>query len=99
MAKNKESKTLNQSLDAQMHPEIQANLENLKGLGLDPELFAQFERRITQIIGENPGSEEVVAGELEKTGLSVEALFSNYDRRFRSILDHAANDDLYSDAA
>lgn len=99
MAKNRESKTLNQSLDAQMHPEIQANLENLKWLWLDPELFAQFERRITQIIGENPGSEEVVAGELEKTWLSVEALFSNYDRRFRSILDHAANDDLYSDAA
>ncbi len=99
MAKNRESKTLHESLDAKIDPQLQQNLENLKWLWLDPELFAQFEQRINQIIWENPGSESVVAGELEKTGLSVEALFANYDRRFRSILDHAANDDLYSEAA
>lgn len=99
MAKNRESKTLNQSLDAKMSPEIQKNLEDLKWLWIDPELFTQFEKRITQIIGENPWSEAVVAWELEKTWLSVEALFTNYDRRFRSILDHASNDEFYSDVA
>ncbi len=99
MAKNRESKTLNESLDGQIDPQIQQNLENLKWLWLDPELFTQFEKRITQIIWENPGSEAVVSWELEKTWLSVEALFASYDRRFRSILDHASNDDFYSEAA
>lgn len=99
MAKNRESKTLHESLEGQVDPQIQQNLENLKWLWLDPELFAQFEERINQIIWENPGSEAVVSGELEKTWLSVEALFSNYDRRFRSILDHASNDDFHAEAA
>ena len=61
MAKNRESKTLHESLEGQVDPQIQQNLENLKWLWLDPELFAQFEKRITQIIWENPGSEAVVS--------------------------------------
>ena len=68
MAKN-ESKTLNESFENNISPDIQANLENLKGLGIDPTLFAQFESRIKEIIGENPESEDVVIGEIQRTAL------------------------------
>lgn len=99
MAKNKESKTLHESLEGKIDPQVHENLKNLQSLGIDPELFAQFEQRIINIIWENPWSEEVVVSELQKTGLSVEALFSRYDRKFRSILDQAANDEEYWMAA
>lgn len=99
MAKNNESKTLNESLEQSINPEIQSNLENLKWLWIDPELFAQFEQKIKKIIWDNPWSEDVVSSELQKTWLSIEALFFWYNREFRSILDHAANDDEYPLAA
>lgn len=99
MAKNNESKTLNESLQKNINPEIQSNLENLKWLWIDPELFAKFEDRIKKIIDKNPWSEDVVSSELQKTWLSVENLFANYNREFRSILDHAANDEDYPLAA
>ncbi len=99
MSKNNESKTLNESLEQNINPEIQSNLENLKWLWIDPELFAQFEEKIKKIIWDNPWSEDVVSSELQKTWLSVEALFSWYNREFRSILDHAANDEDYPLAA
>lgn len=95
MPKNKESKTLHESLEGKIDSQVHENLENLKSFGIDPELFAQFEQRIKNIIWENPWSEDIVVSELQKTGLSVEALFSRYDRKFRSILDHAANDEEY----
>lgn len=98
MAKN-ESKTLNESFDANVDSEIASNLENLKWLWIDPELFAQFEQRVKQIVWENPWSEDVVVAELWKTWLSVENLFANYNREFRSILNTAANDDDFSLAA
>lgn len=95
MAKKKESPMLKKHLETKIHPAIQANLESLQWLWIDPELFAQFESRIKEIIQQNPASEEVVAWELGKTQIGVEALFTNYNREFRSILDHAANDDIY----
>lgn len=94
MAKN-ESKTLNESLDGHVDPNVKANLENLKELWVDPTLFAQFEARVNKIIGENPGSEGVVASELEKTTLSMEQIFAGYNRQFRSIVTTAANDDFF----
>lgn len=97
MAKN-ESKTLNESLDGHIDPNLKANLENLKGLWVDPTLFAQFEARVNEIIGENPGSEWVVASEIERTALTMENLFSNYNRQFRSIVTSvASNDDIFGD--
>ena len=98
MAKN-ESKTLNESFENNISPDIQANLENLKGLGIDPTLFAQFESRIKEIIGENPESEDVVIGEIQRTALWVENLFAGYHRQFRSAVNAAANDDDISLAA
>lgn len=95
MAKN-ESKTLNESLDGHIDPNLKANLENLKGLGVDPTLFAQFEARVNEIIWENPGSEGVVAAELQKTTLNMEQLFAWYNRQFRSIVTTvSANDDIF----
>lgn len=98
MAKNTESKALNESFDKNTNPDIQANLDNLKWLWIDLELFAKFEQRIKKIIWENPWSEEVVSSKLQETWLSVENLFSSYNREFRSILDSAAaNDDFFWD--
>lgn len=91
MAKN-DSKTLHESFQ-QLSPNIKSDLENLKWLWIDQNLFLQFEDRIKKIIWENPGSEDIITSELEKTWLSVENLFASYNREFRSILSIAANDD------
>lgn len=96
MAKNK-SETLDESLDGYQNPEIEKNLENLKWL-IDPELFDKFKKRIELIIWENPWSEGLVVSELWKTQISAENLLADYNRKFRSILDHASNDDLFTDA-
>jgi len=97
MKTNRESKTLNEKLEAQVNPEISERLKELEALWIDSELFAQFEKRVKDIISKNPWSEDVVSWELQKTQLSVENLFANYSRQFRSILDHSANNDLYTD--
>lgn len=96
MAKN-ESKTLNESLDAYTNPDIKKNLEDLRQLWIDPELFAEFEERIKRIIWENPWSEDIVIWELWKTQISIENLLANYKREFRSILDRAADNSLFID--
>jgi len=96
MAKN-ESKILNESLDAYTNPDIKKNLEDLRRLWIDPELFAKFEERIKRIIWENPWSEDLVIWELWKTQISIENLLANYNREFRSILDRAADNNLFID--
>lgn len=90
MDKNK-SKTLNEFFELS-NPNITTNLENLRWLWIDPSLLLYFEDRIKKIIWENPGSEDIVVRELEKTWISVENLFASYNREFRSILSNAAND-------
>lgn len=99
METNRESKALNKKLEAQINPEISDRLKELQALWIDSELFAQFEQRIKKIIWENPWSEEVVVWELQKTWLTVETLVINSNRKFRSILNNAANDDFYQDVA
>lgn len=94
MGKNRKSEALNEKLEAQINPEISDRLKELKALWIDPELFAQFEQRIKKIIWENPWSEEVVVWELERTWLTVETLVINSNRKFRSILNDAANNNL-----
>ena len=96
MARNKkESPMLKKHFDATIPPAIQERFETLAWLWIDPELLAQFRGRIEEIVEKDPASEEVIIWELGKTQIGVEALFTNYSRQFRSILDHAANDDFY----
>lgn len=99
MCNSGNSPELSKKLEAQVCPDISNRLKELQALWIDATLFAQFEQRVKDIISKNPWSEAVVSWELQKTEISVENLFSNYSRQFRSILDHSANDDLYADAA
>lgn len=90
---SKESKALNESFDKKINPEIQRDLENLKWLWIDPELFDKFKRRIEEICKKNPESQGIISREIQKTQIWLEDLLSTYDRKFRSILNSAANND------
>lgn len=94
-----ESEFLNKNLDWYTNPDIKINLENLKWLWIDTELFTQFERRIMSIIWENPWSECLIVSELWKTQISLENLLDNYNRKFRSIINYTANNDFFEDVA
>ena len=93
------SKNLNNKIETQISPEVKERLEYLKWLGIDPELFILFEKKINDILTKNPWSEDVISSELGKTWLSIEASVENYDRQFRSILKNSWNDESYNQAA
>lgn len=87
MSVNKSS-TLNEHFETNNYTEETLSyLKNLKNNhGLDPEVFKHFEDKVLAIIDKNPGSEDIVNNELEKTNLMVEASADSYTRAFRSIL-------------
>ncbi len=98
MSKN-ESKTLNESFN-QINPDILSRLQDLEWLWIDRDLFVQFEKRIKEIIWENPGSEAIIEWELAKTWLWFENLFASYnEKRLPWIIYSAANDDFWNLAA
>ncbi|MDD5769942.1 MAG: hypothetical protein PHE25_03160 [Candidatus Gracilibacteria bacterium] len=111
-ANMKESPTLNAKVDANINPEILSNLRDLEGLGIDKDLFAGFEKRVLQIVSQNPGSEHLVVAELGKTQLSIENLGNNGGKnrekkdlmaytqeRIRGVIWQAANDEQFGLAA
>jgi hypothetical protein len=51
-------------------------------MGINPEVFAQFQSKVVGILDKNPGSEAVVAGEIGKLCLTMENTLATYNRTF-----------------
>jgi len=92
---NIESKTLNETLENYVNPEILERLNRLQAMWLDPELFMPFEKRVLSILQQNPLSEDIIIASLDKTSISLEQLNTWYKREFRTTVNHAVNDDFY----
>ncbi len=95
MSKMNESKTLSESLDNSIDTWV---LERLKDLewSLDSDLFIKFQKRILGIIKESPESQDIVVNELDKTLIVAQNLQDAYKRTHQSILQPAANDEIFS---
>lgn len=84
--KDLNSKTLNETLDSKIDGDLNERLENLKALWLDVELFWDFQKRIEDILQENPEAWDIVISEVDKATIWVEQMMSDYNDKFRSIL-------------
>lgn len=92
---HKKSETLDAALEAAINPQILENLDILKALGVDTELFEQFNSRVLELVEKNPEAHDIITGELAKTHLTVEGMMEQFEGEFRSILEWAANDEDY----
>jgi hypothetical protein len=90
----KKSEILERSLEINVNPLIANQLESLQWF-IDPSLFLSFQERINDILKKNPGSENIIASELDKTSLAVSNSFATYKRAFQSIMTNASNDDMF----
>lgn len=82
------SEWLNNFFEKNTNPEIKDRLSDLKVFWIDPELFAQFEKRVNDILSQNPWTEHIISNELQKTQIAFEQLEDYSRRRIKWVIDN-----------
>lgn len=91
----KNSPTLDETLNSNNTTEIYQNLANLEAF-LPKDVLDWFSGRIKELLEKNPWSEWVISSEFWMLSLKLERTYSS---RLGMVLEQAANDDLFQQAA
>lgn len=85
------SERLDSHLESHQTQDVMEKLAWLQAMGIDAEVFARFQSKVVGILDKNPGSEDVVAGEIGKLCLTMENTLATYKRTFWGLMMAASN--------